>query len=73
MTPDRLRTFLAALKLTQGGLARLLGCDDRLVSRWATGQNAIPPGIARWLEEWVKVRTAHPDPLPPEDWHSDAI
>jgi hypothetical protein len=26
-------------------------------------------GIAEWLEEWVAARKAHPDPLPPEDWH----
>jgi hypothetical protein len=64
------RAGLAALDLTQGALARLLSCDDRVVSRWATGQNAIPRGIARWLEGWVAVRQAHPDPPPPEDWHS---
>jgi hypothetical protein len=69
MTTDRLRECLAALGVSQGALARLLKCDDRVVSRWATGQNEIPQGIARWLEEWVSVRTAHPDPAPPEDWH----
>jgi hypothetical protein len=69
MTPARLRECLAALGLSQGGLARLLKCDDRVVSRWATGQNEIPRGIGRWLEDWVAVRTAHPDPLPPKDWH----
>jgi hypothetical protein len=26
-------------------------------------------GISEWLEEWVAIRLAHPDPLPPEDWH----
>jgi transcriptional regulator with XRE-family HTH domain len=71
MTPGRLRECLTALGLSQGALARQLGCDDRVVSRWATGQNAIPRGIERWLEEWVAVRQAHPDPPPPEDWHGE--
>ena len=63
------RAGLTALGLSQGALARLLHCDDRAASRWATGQNPIPSGIARWLEEWVAVRQAHLDLPPPEDWH----
>jgi hypothetical protein len=34
--------------------------------RWASGKIVVPVG---WLEEWVAVRQARPDPLPPDDWH----
>jgi hypothetical protein len=38
----------------------------------ASGKIAVPVGIANWLEAWVTVRQAHPDPLPPDDWHQGA-
>jgi hypothetical protein len=69
VTPDRYREFLAVLGLFQRGLAPILGCSDRLPRTWATGRSAIPVGIAAWLEERVAIRQAHPDPVPPEDWH----
>jgi hypothetical protein len=69
MTPDRYRECLDFLGLSQRGLAPLLGCSDRLTRGWATGRSAIPAGIAEWLEEWVAIRQAHPDLLPPENWH----
>jgi len=44
--------------------------DTHVLTRaWATGRSAIPVGIADWLEEWVTIRLAHPDPRPPVDWH----
>jgi len=70
MTSDRYRRCLDFLGLSQRGLAPILGCSDRLKRGWATGRSVIPVGIAEWLEEWVAVRQAHPDPLPPDDWHS---
>ena len=69
MTPTRYRECLDFLGLSQRGLAPILGCSDRLTRSWATGRSAIPSGIAGWLEKWVAVRQAHPDPLPPDDWH----
>jgi hypothetical protein len=71
MTPDRYRECLAIVSQSQRALADLLGCNDRLTRAWATGRSAVPCGIARWLEEWVAIRQAHPDPAPPEDWHKD--
>jgi hypothetical protein len=68
MTPTRFRECLAVLGLTQRGLAPLLGCNDREVRHWAAGSRLIPPKVADWLEEWVLVRTLHPDPKPPQDW-----
>jgi hypothetical protein len=70
MTPARYRECLELLGLSQNELARVLGCSDRLAHRWAGGKAGIPAGIATWLEQWVAIRTAHPDPLPPEDWHA---
>jgi hypothetical protein len=70
VTPARYRECLDLLGLSQNNLARILGCSDRLTHRWAGGRADIPTGIARWLEQWVAIRTAHPDPLPPEDWHA---
>jgi hypothetical protein len=69
MTPTRYRECLEFLGLPQRGLAQILGCSDRLTRAWATGRSAIPVGIADWLEKWVAVRLAHPDPEPPDDWH----
>jgi hypothetical protein len=69
MTPARYRECLGILGQSQGDIADLLRCSDRLAHRWASGRITIPPGIAEWLEEWVAVRQAHPDPVPPDDWH----
>jgi hypothetical protein len=57
------------LGITASDIARMLRCSDRMTHRWASGKIEIPVGIAAWLEEWVAVRLAHPDPLPPNDWH----
>ena len=42
MTPTEFRRHLAALELTQGGFARLAGCTDRQVRRWAAGDAEMP-------------------------------
>jgi hypothetical protein len=60
------------LGLSQNDIAHILSCSDRLTHRWASGKIAIPVGIAAWLEAWIAVRQAHPDPLPPDDWHRAA-
>ncbi len=68
MSPTRFRECLDFLGLSQRGLAPILGCSDRLPRSWATGREAIPPEVADWLEAWVAIRLAHPDPPPPENW-----
>jgi hypothetical protein len=68
MTPTRYRECLAALGLSQRGLAPLLRCSDRLPRSWATGREPIPQVISDWLEAWVANKLAHPDPPPPEGW-----
>jgi hypothetical protein len=32
------------------------------------GREIIPSEVADWLEAWVVIRLAHPDPPPPENW-----
>ena len=65
MNATRLRECLAALGWSQRGLADFLGCDERLVRRWAAGQLAMPPTVATWLE--ARARHAEATP-PPVDW-----
>lgn len=65
VSPTRLREILGLLRWTQRGLAEALGCDDRLVRRWASGDAAVPPGVADWLERIGAVHAACP---PPQDW-----
>ena len=67
MTPTRYRECLDFLGLSQRGLAPILQCSDRLTRSWATGREIIPPEVADWLEAWVAIRLAHPDPPPPEE------
>ena len=69
MTPTRYRECLDLLGMSASEIARTLGCSDRLPHRWASGRIAVPPGISGWLEAWVAIRLAHPDPQPPGDWH----
>lgn len=65
MSPDRLREVLALLRWSQRGLADALGCDDRLVRRWASGDGSVPPDVATWLEALAAAHERHP---PPEGW-----
>jgi hypothetical protein len=69
MNAARYRACLELLGISAADLARKLGCSDRLTYRWTSGKVEVPVGIGRWLEAWVAVRLAHPDPLPPDDWH----
>lgn len=75
MTPARYRTCLAELKLSQRGLAPVLGCSDRITREWATGKIPIPPEIGVWLETCVTLRKAKGRfrwPLPPE-WRRRSV
>ena len=65
MTPGRLRECLAALRWSQRGLAEALGCDDRLVRRWASGDASVAPDVAEWLE---RAATFHADNPAPVEW-----
>jgi hypothetical protein len=73
MTPTRFRECLAILGLTQRGLAPFLGCTDRTPRHWAAGGHPIPEKVAAWLEEWVAIRLAHPDPQPPKPAEPEPI
>ena len=67
MTPTRLRDCLEALRWSQRELAAVLGCDDRLVRRWAVGTPgyAVPGSVGEWLEALATTHIRHP---PPTDW-----
>ena len=41
MTPERYRQCLKALKLSQRGLAPMLGGSDRLTREWAMGGSPV--------------------------------
>jgi hypothetical protein len=62
MTPARLAECLAALRWTKVALADAAALDERQVRRWATGQAAIPPAIAAWLERAVAWHEKNPIP-----------
>lgn len=65
MTRDDFLAALSAIRWSQRGLADALGCDDRLVRRWASGEAAIPPPVAVWLRTRQADAERHP---PPRDW-----
>jgi hypothetical protein len=65
MTPERFRECLEFLGLSASAIARLLNCSDRLAYRWFSGKIAVPPGIARWLEEWGCSQTGSPRSVAP--------
>src|SRR5215472_2069443 len=46
MTPTRFRECLAALALTQRGLAPYLSCSARTPRHWAAGSHPIPEKVA---------------------------
>lgn len=50
MTPALLRSHLAALGMSQRGLADAMQRDDRLVRRWLAGDAAVPADAAAWIE-----------------------
>lgn len=68
MTPLRFRHALAAMRISQRDLTRILRCSTRLVADWGVGRADIPPAVERWLGDCVANRLKHPDPAPPEDW-----
>lgn len=69
MVPVRFREVLRLLHWSSRSLADMLGCDERVIRRWAAGENPVPPSIAAWLEQRAATHTAHP---PPDDWRQRA-
>jgi DNA-binding transcriptional regulator YiaG len=63
MTRAEFRACLEQLAWSQRDLARVLGLDDRLMRRWASGQNEIPGNIAHWLTTLATFHAKHPPPL----------
>jgi hypothetical protein len=68
MTPKRYQECLGLLRLSQRGLAPLVGCSSSLARHWGTGVQPVPPLIAEWLEKCVAHRHRHPEPPPPKNW-----
>jgi hypothetical protein len=62
MTADEFRSCLDTLVLSQRGLARMLGRDDRLVRRWATGECDIPTDVGDWLMTLAAFHSRHRPP-----------
>ncbi len=67
MTPFQFRASLECLRWSQRGVAEALGCDDRLVRRWAAGQVPIPAVVAEWLDKAARWHAMNP---PPQGWQS---
>lgn len=63
MTPTRLRECLAVLGFSQRGLAAFLECDERMVRRWAAGDDLVPDVVATWLEARAQHAEATPPPI----------
>ena len=57
---DRLRSLLAALRLSQRGAARLLGIGEQIFRRYCTGELAIPGWLFTRLRERADARYQWP-------------
>jgi hypothetical protein len=64
MTPARFLEALAALHWSQRGFAALIGYDERLVRRWASGHRPIPGELSAWLEDAARWHEKNPPPPP---------
>ncbi|MGY6249732.1 helix-turn-helix domain-containing protein [Bosea thiooxidans] len=49
MTPAEYRAAIARLGLSQVAAGKLLGVDGRTSQKWALGERAVPPPVARLL------------------------
>ena len=70
MTPARLRECVDLIGWSMRGLADRLGCDNRLVRRWASGAAAIPESVSAWLE---RLAEAHSSAPAPQDWRQRPV
>jgi hypothetical protein len=72
MTAAEMQRALATLRWTYRYPAELLGCDEKLVRRWACGEIAIPAAVADWLAECEQIASRVRFPAPPENWRVNA-
>jgi hypothetical protein len=49
MTPYEFTEALDTIGWSKKHLARILGCDSNMPTRWARGEARIPDGLAVWL------------------------
>lgn len=63
MEAAEFRGCIETLRWSQRGVAEILGCDDRLVRRWAVGDASVPPAVAEWLVELAELHSTLPPPL----------
>ena len=71
LTSSRYQDCLKHLRLSQRGLAEVLGCSYRLTHEWSLGTASVPQPLAVWLESCVVLRTAKPKAKllrPPREW-----
>jgi ribosome-binding protein aMBF1 (putative translation factor) len=57
---DWIRAQIAALGNSQTGLARLLDIDERLVRRYASGQEKLPRVVRLAIERLIELHKAKP-------------
>ena len=62
MSAVRLVECLAAVRWTQGDLARAIGEDKQQVRRWISGTYAIPRHVGDWIERLARFHRANPAP-----------
>jgi hypothetical protein len=62
MDADRFRAICRDLNWSFGFMGRVLDRDNRLVRRWASGENRIEDAVANWLEI---IAANPPPPRPP--------
>jgi transcriptional regulator with XRE-family HTH domain len=55
MTPDQLRSFLAAQEWTADNLADLVGAHRSTVFRWLNGEQPIPRYVSVICTAWPHV------------------
>jgi hypothetical protein len=57
MTADQYRKAIKSLGLTQVAAAHMLGVDERTSRRYALGETAIPPPVAKLLGLMIGRKT----------------
>lgn len=57
--PSRIRALRAALRVSQVGLAGLIGVDQATVSRWLSGGPEPPSGVTAHVVEALERIVAH--------------
>lgn len=69
---EHLRAYLHQLRWSQRELAQVLGCNYRLVRRWAADDPdyPIPLVVFTWLRELAEFHRAHPPPHAWRHWPS---